>query len=465
MSNNKQALAPGEARCHGRPYSDLLATEKNDIPDVIATDRYRFLGDDDLPMERYISMDFFRLEAERMWPRVWQMACREEDIPNVGDYQVYELLDWSFIIIRTAAEAIKAYYNSCLHRGRKLKTGQGTGRVLTCPFHGFSWNIDGTVNEIPCQWDLPHLKAEELNLPEAQLDTFAGFVFINMDDNCEPLDEYLAPYPEVFTRWRLEECVKVAHVVKRVPANWKLTAEAFMESYHVRQTHAQIMPFSADTNARYDILGKHTNLSITPMAEPSPYLYEAGEAPDQQKVLDTLLSDSGRVGGGDAVRLPDGSNARAFMAEMSRKSYEEEDGHDYSHATDAEMLDAMVFNVFPNFSPWGGFPPNVVYRWRPDGWNADSTIMEVMLLKRAPKNGPRPAPCQPHYLSDEQAWAEADELDALGGIFDQDMANLPHVQSGMKASKKGHVSLANYQEVRIRHFHQVMDTYLNDSAD
>lgn len=461
MSEAKKQLAPGEARCHGRPYSDLLASETNTIPDVIATDRYEFLGDDDLPVERYIGKEFFQAEADKMWNRVWQMACREEDIPEVGDYTVYELLDWSFIVMRTEQHTIKAYYNSCLHRGRKLKTSAGSGRSITCPFHGFSWNLNGTIKEIPCQWDLPHLNESALSLPEVKVGTFAGFVFINMDDDCAPLGEFLAPYPEIFQRWRLEECVKIVHVVKRVPANWKITAEAFMESYHAKQTHAQILPFSADTNARYDILGDHTNLSITPMAEPSPYLYDAGEVPDQQKVLDTLLSDSGRVTGEDRLLVPEGSNARVFMADMSRKAYAEEDGHDYSDATDAEMLDALVFNVFPNFSPWGGFPPNVVYRWRPDGWDVDSTIMEVMLLKRSPKNGPRPAPCSPNYLSDEQDWADAPELDALGPIFDQDMANLPHVQQGMKASKKGAVSLANYQEVRIRHFHQVLDKYLN----
>ncbi len=457
----KEQLAPGEARCHGRTYAELLSRETREIPDVIATDRYRYLGDEDLPVERYIGKEFFQREVDKMWNRVWQMVCREEDIPNMGDYIVYELFDWSFIIMRSADDQIKAFYNSCLHRARKLKTADGSGRHLTCPFHGYSWNIDGSIREIPCEWDVPHLVKADMQLPEAKLDTWAGFVFINMDDDCQPLDEYLAPYPEVFQRWRLEECVKVVHVVKEVKANWKIVSEAFMESYHARQTHAQILPFSADTNARYDILGDHTNLSITPMAEPSPHLYEAGNLPSEQEVLDTLLSDSGRVTGDDKLLVPEGESARSFMAEMSRKAYAEEDGHDYSHATDAEMLDAMVFNVFPNFSPWGGFPPNVIYRWRPNGWDVDSTIMEVMILKRSPKNGPRDAPCAVHHLSAEEPWAAAEELDALGPIFDQDMNNLPHVQQGMKASRKGAVSLANYQEVRVRHFHQVLDQYLN----
>lgn len=454
------AIAPGEARCHGRPYSDLLEGEKVDIPDVIATDRYRFLGDEDLSVERYIGREFFQLEAERMWPRVWQMVCREEDIPNVGDYLVYDILDYSVIVVRSAPERIQAFYNSCLHRGRQLATEPGNGRAFTCPYHGFSWNIDGSLRHIPCEWDLPHVAGRDNSLPEVRVGAWAGFVFINFDEDCVSLEEYLAPYPEVFSRWRLEECTKIVHVAKVVEANWKVVAEAFMESFHARQTHPQILPFSADTNARYDILGDHTNLSITPMGEPSPHLYKTGRKPSDQEVLDALTTLSGRVTGEDRMMIPEGETVRSFMARMSREAFSAEDGHDYSWATDAEMLDAMTFNVFPNFSPWGGFPPNVVYRWRPNGWDVDSTLMEVMILKRNPAEGD-PLPCAaPRFLEADEPWATAEELGALGPIFDQDMGNLPFVQKGMKTSRKGAVSLANYQEVRIRHFHQAMDRYL-----
>ena len=458
--SSNAARQPGDARCHGRPYSDMLAEETRELPDVIATDRYRYLGDEDLSVERYIGEDFFRREAEKMWPRVWQMVCRFEDLPNVGDYLVYELLDWSVLVVRSDADTVQAYYNSCLHRGRQLATEDGSGRAFTCPYHGFSWNLDGSLRHIPCEWDFPHLEKRDMNLPRVKTESWGGFVFINFDDDSISLAEYLAPYPETFERWALEDCTKVVHVAKVVPANWKVVAEAFMESLHARQTHPQILPFSADTNARYDILGDHTNLSITPMGEPSPHLYQTGRKPKDQEVLDSLLTGSGRVTGDDKLMVPEGQSVRAFMAEMSRQSFEAEDGRDYSAATDAEMLDAMTFNVFPNFSPWGGYPPNVIYRWRPNGWDVDSTLMEVMLLKRNPLEG-EPLPCADvHFLEEDEPWGNAEELDALGPIFDQDMANLPFVQKGMKASRTGKVSLANYQEVRIRHFHQVMDKYL-----
>ena len=108
---------PGTARCHGTPYSEMIAADTRDVPDILATDRYRYLGDEDLAVDRYVSAEHFKLEAERMWPKVWQMACRLEEIPYVGDYIVYEILNFSVIVVRTKQNQIKAYYNSCLHRG------------------------------------------------------------------------------------------------------------------------------------------------------------------------------------------------------------------------------------------------------------------------------------------------------------------------------------------------------------
>jgi hypothetical protein len=151
--------------------------------------------------------------------------------------------------------------------------------------------------------------------------------------------------------------------------------------------------------------------------------------------------------------------ARRAMAAANRGRYTEMTGRDHSHATDAELLDAFTYNVFPNFAPWGGFMPNIVYRWRP--WpDQDHTLMEVRILSRVPAGQPAPRSVPMHMLSDAEPWAGAAELGVLGGIFDQDMANLPFVQEGMKVSKTNEINLGDYQEIRIRHFHRTLDKYL-----
>src|SRR5690606_32117327 len=150
------------------------------------------------------------------------------------------------------------------------------------------------------------------------------------------------------------------------------------------------------------------------------------------------------------------------MAEVNRKAFGAMGNEDLSPMTDAEMLDAIVYNVFPNFAPWGGFNPNIIYRFRPNGDDPNSCIMEVMILLPFDKSGPRPAPVEVNWLEPEDSWTKAPELGALGEVFDQDMGNLPYVQRGLRAlaAENGKVTFARYQESRIRHFHGLMQAYL-----
>ncbi|MFT6032435.1 MAG: nitrite reductase/ring-hydroxylating ferredoxin subunit [Arenicella sp.] len=448
----------GDARCDAQSFSDLLDNDTRDAP-AILEESFSFRGLEDSDAAIYTSQKIVDLEFEKLWPKVWQLACRVEDILNVGDTHIYEIGDWSFLVVRSEADSINAFYNSCLHRGRKLRTRDGNAKRFRCPFHGFTWEVDGQFHSAPCKWDFPQLEERDMSLPQVKVETWAGFVFINMDPDCEPLSDYLGVLPEHFNRWRLEECTKIVHVKKRMACNWKVSAEAFMEAMHVEVTHPQIMSFSADINGRYDTFGEHVNRNITPMGVPSPLVKSP---PSEQEIVDTLVTGSGRiVEGADQLKLKEGQTAREFMAAMSRVAFNQEDGYDYSDATDSEMLDAYTYNLFPNMSPWGGFPPNITYRWLPDGRDPDSCFMEVMILKRVPKGEDIPKGCKMIELSDDQGWSSLPELDALGPIFDQDMANLPFVQEGLKSSQSKKVILANYQESRIRHFHQTLLKYLS----
>jgi len=191
----------------------------------------------------------------------------------------------------------------------------------------------------------------------------------------------------------------------------------------------------------------------------SPHLDQSARS--QQWVVDEILRFNGRAGGGgQSVEVPAGGTARAALAAANRARFAQMSGRDHSHATDAEVLDAFTYNVFPNFAPWGGFAPNIVYRWRP--WpDQDSTLMEVrLLMRRSPDAPKRPAPTM-RFLADDEPWTAAEGLPAsLAGVFEQDMGNLPFVQDGLKASKSGEVNLGDYQEIRIRHFHRTLDRYL-----
>ena len=124
------------------------------------------------------------------------------------------------------------------------------------------------------------------------------------------------------------------------------------------------------------------------------------------------------------------------------------------------MVDALLYNVWPHMSFWAGYSPTLVYRWRPNGLDPESSIMDVIILKRVPKNGPRPAPAPAHELGIDDPWSDAPELGGLVGIFEQDMGNLPYVQDGLHASATGEVHFGRYSELRIRKLHQMIDQYL-----
>lgn len=174
------------------------------------------------------------------------------------------------------------------------------------------------------------------------------------------------------------------------------------------------------------------------------------------------LRESGRVLSDDKLELPEGTSARKFLAEMNRELFGKEYKHDFSEATDSELLDAILYWLFPNIEIWGGYLANIVYRSRPNGDDPDSCIFEVMVLQRVPDGEPVPAAVKPHLLSIDQRFSEAQELGILGKVFDQDLDNLPEVQRGLKVAQKNGANgliLGNYQESRILQLHKMLEVY------
>lgn len=465
MAESKAQGPLGTARSPGISWTELMALDSRPAPECLTTEHYDYLGSEPLPADRYTSEDFARAEREKMWPYVWQFAAREEDLPEEGDYVVYENAGRSYLISRQEDGSVRAHHNVCLHRGRKLRTEDGHADKFTCPFHGFSWNKDGSFDSMPCAWDFGHLKKDALKLPEAEIGRWGGYIFLREESGGPSLEEYLAPLPEHFKRWRHEECTTVIWVAKEVPANWKVTAEAFMEAWHTVVTHPQLLPFSGDCNSAYNNWGDNVNANLVPFGILSPHIDAEGRS--QQWIVDEFVKYNGRSGDNYessddpfAVTVPEGMTAREALGAAMRVAYTAQTGYNHDDATDAELLDALVYNVFPNFAPWGGFMPNIIYRWLP-GKTPDTCLMEVRILARAKKGEPIPRGVPLHRLGPDEPWTAAPELGILGDVFEQDMANLPFVQEGLHCSKNRKIELANYQEIRIRQFHQTLDKYLS----
>lgn len=435
-------------------YADILRRDTRAVPIHLYEGNVPDIGTDPVSTSHYHDPAFFKLEVEKVWKRIWQLACREEELPSPGDYQVYDIADRSLIIARGQDGAIRAFHNSCLHRGRKLATAPGCKNSFKCPFHGMAWSTEGELQSNPLEWDFPQWKHRDLSLPQARVETWGGFVFVNFDAQAQPLAKSLGPIPEHFRAYGLAERYKAVHVAKVVRANWKVVAEAFMESHHTVTTHPQLLPFLADVNSQYDLLTDLVSRQFSAAAVPSPFIAEKNLS-----ASDIISAMAGSAGRGQ-IEVPQNVSARAFAAELARRRFGAEDGWSYERCSDAEMLDPMLYNLWPNMSFWAGFPPTLIYRWRPNGLDPDSSIMDVMILKRVPKDAPRPRPATVKRLGADESWTAAAELGPLANVFEQDMGNLPYVQEGLRASATGKVHFGRYSEMRLRQLHHVLDRYI-----
>lgn len=439
----------------GRTYQELLDTDTHDVPVVLRRTSPADFDDTDIPTSRYTSREFHDLEVERLWRKVWQLACREEQIAHVGSYVVYDIAHLSFIVMRTAPDTIKAYVNACLHRGRQLKDFDGRCSELRCSYHGFAWALDGRLADVPARWDFPHVTDEEFCLPEAKVSTWQGFVFINPDPQAEPFEEFIGDLDEHFDRWNLRDRFIQAHVSKVIRANWKLVQEAFCEAYHVNATHPQTLVYLGDVNSQVDVWRNYARV-LTPAATSSPLL---GWQPTAEEVVRHLLDV--REDEPSPFPLPDDADPRAVLAAGTRARMRavlgDEPGTGVDTWSDAEYLDNIYYTVFPNFHPWGAFN-RIVYRFRPNGDDHTSAIMDVWFL--SPFTGERPLPAGTTHLGPDQPWTDAPELGVLAKVFEQDTYNLPKVHKGLRQSAKPGITLAHYQESKVRWFEHRLAEWL-----
>jgi len=395
---------------------------------------------------------------------VWQLACREDDILEPGDHYIHDIATMSLIIVRLEGGGIKALVNSCLHRGRPLRDESGSVKEFRCPFHGFTWDLDGTFKGMPCEWDFQHLCKDNMQLPEATVDTWGGFVFVNIDGKAGPLLDYLGVIPDHFKDYELDKRYTGIHVQKVINCNWKVGHEAFMESYHAVETHPQILEYTADANSQYDKFSDNVTRQWTLGSMPSPHLKDV----EQDAIVDSLVTAT--LGQPEAsehlkqVMQNEGLTARQAIGEMTRAVITEMSGRDLSKVTLSELQDYILYDVVPNCQIWAGYHANIVYQFRPNGDDHESCIFDVRLLYVAEPEKVGTVPAVPtHVLKEDEPFTDAKELEefGLGPVFDQDMANLPRMMKGLKSSVKGKISLASYQESRLRNLYMVIQRYLS----
>ena len=406
---------------------------------------------DRVPKERYFDPDFFQMEAELLWPRVWQMACRLEEIPQPHDFVEYEFLDQSIVVVRTDDRGVTAFQNACRHRGVKVVEGRGTCEGgFTCPFHGWCYDPDGANTAIPRRKTFAehNLQPDDINLVPVRCEVWGGCAWINLDDDAPPLRKSIEPAATVLDAWKVESLRTEWWYSSRLPVNWKLAIEAFVEMYHVPQTHPQL----AIPGMRY---------SLRP-----------GDAFDPRAFIDAELrylhamSDgmAGMVHANDVriaeglrdMELPDEPtlaistwNRALNDAVMSWHRGEGADVPDLNDL-DARGINLSFLTCFPQWFVLPMYSSASSYRFRPLG--PEETLMEIWSLTRFPEGQEPPKPTPPEiWECDDPRWPP---------IPTQDFSNLPRQQQGLHARGFEYMRLNAGLEGHISNFQRTVDGFL-----
>jgi phenylpropionate dioxygenase-like ring-hydroxylating dioxygenase large terminal subunit len=406
---------------------------------------------DRVPKERYFDPDFYAMEAELLWPRVWQMACRLEEIPAPRDFAEYEFLDQSVVVARTDDMGVRAFQNACRHRGVRLVEGRGTcEHGFTCPFHGWCYGVDGANTAVPRRKTFAehNLQPGDIDLVPVRCETWGGCAWINFDADAPPVRQCMEPATTILDAWRVESLRTEKWYAARLPVNWKLAIEAFVESYHVVVTHPEM-----------DIPGMR--YSLRPGAPFDPRAFIEAEI-DYLRVLSDGMDGMAHA---NDVRVAEGLrglelpvdpklaipawNRALNDAVMSWHRARAADIPDLN-ALDAQGFNETFYHCFPHYFVLPMYSSASSYRFRPLG--PEETLMEIWSLARFPA-GEEPEQFAPpeRWRADDPRWPP---------IPAQDFSNLPRQQKGLHAKGFDYMRLSERAEGHISNFERTLDGFL-----
>lgn len=363
----------------------------------------------DIPVERFTSDEFWELEQKYLWPRSWVIAGRSEDIPNVGDFFTFDDLGVPILLIRGKDSQVRAFYNTCQHRGAPVvRESSGTSKLLRCQYHSWSYDIDsGQLVSVPDERDFVDLDKTERCLPSISCAVWDNWIFVNQDANAISLAEHIGSIADEMSEFQGQSLRTVAKQSEIVPCNWKVTAEAFLEVYHFRHIHSR-----------------------------------NGES---------LLDNRGATMG----LLPNGCSR--MVTPFSKTSYTAlgmKNWDDYKHVvlpgfTDIETVNDMVrctstaFGIFPNLiTPVAAYGFPFITFWPIDKQTTRIDWTHYAPIDFDPREG-LPANWQAR-------------LDNFALIMQEDFWNMAPMQKSLESPAMRGMPI-NYQERRIWNFHEEVD--------
>ncbi|MCZ6853737.1 MAG: aromatic ring-hydroxylating dioxygenase subunit alpha [Gammaproteobacteria bacterium] len=401
----------------------------------------RELGIELIAKERYTSVEFMQREWARVWTKVWLLGCREDQIPDAGDFICTNIGGESVLLVRQVNGGIRAFYNVCMHRGNRLASeGVGHNEVFQCSYHNWQYSLDGRFLDIPDLASFPQGAPPCSGLREIPCDTWASFVWFSLNEDVEPLRDYMGEVAGHMEHYHFERMAMTRWVTAVWNCNWKTSVDAFSESYHTAKTHPQLLWYLDDYNVQIDLYDKHSRYLI-PFGVLSPRVESAPEIPPPLKVLlkNAGIDPAGYEGSIGDIRRAVQQHMREHQAEL---------GKDYSDLNDDQLTDDYNYLVFPNITFNTHADDLMLFRSRPHPTDPNKMLFDIWMFELLPEGAERPE--LPRHDFREEGCPRS-----LGMVIDQDAANLASVQEGMNSVAYPGLWLSE-QELRIRHFHQTL---------
>jgi phenylpropionate dioxygenase-like ring-hydroxylating dioxygenase large terminal subunit len=351
----------------------------------------------DLPLGRYTEPEFYEQEHAFLWRRSWLYACHVSQLGDPGGFKVIDVVGTSVLVVNGGDHTVRAFVNACRHRGAPVvRTDSGVARQFSCTYHSWTYDLSGALVRVPDQRDFVGLCNDERGLVPVRCERWGGWIFVNLDEGAEPLEQFLAPLTGHLTSIANADWQVLASKTDVIQCNWKVLAEGFLEVYHARTVHPTTIAPTLDT----------AGTVIT--------LYDRGH-----QAMISPVNAGTRTDGRETLPMFPGAPAM-FQANQN-----------------------PAHGIFPNLiTPLDarGFPFLVFW---PDG--VERTRLDITWFAPAWGDGPIP---------NDAIWEQ--RLSRFDRIMAEDYLNLEPIQRSMRTAAHGG-QVINYQERRIWHVHAWID--------
>jgi len=409
------------------------------------------------------SQERAQLEWDRVWTKVWHMGPRVEEIPEAGDVFIHTLGRESLLFVHTGKGGIKGYFNVCRHRGNRLllsPDGPGFVTQFHCSFHGWSYGLDGSLANVPCRERFDPVKLNDpdcSSLRTFRVESFAGWLWYTLDEDAPSLDEYLGPMAPKLAAYKMERATIIDYKTFEFACNWKMTFDAFNESYHFQTLHSEILSWGNE-DAPITLLNIHSYM-VNEYGRPSK------RYPEQVKLnpaLETLLEANGI----DPATFPGKATDVRRAVQEAKRAKQGKSVFPYEELNDSQLSDAYHFMLFPSthFNLFPEFYVALRYRPHPSG---DPEKMYFDFIMCAPIEEGENVPPYEHRIVRGGAEPVEDILKwgvrqhpIVNEVLGQDVGLVEHVQRGQH-SQSFQQGILSTDERRIEHFHRNIDELIN----